>query len=191
MTSNERLLRNLLAFQGLFYMAMNLWALIATPSFLGSMNPQGDVFETRRFAALALIMAIFFLVGAWRQDLLRPASFLGLGSAAAIGLVDLFHLPSMGWTLLWLDLILEVALAAVFVAIIFFRKDQDAPASASDESKGAVPPQATSEEAHDAEPSEDDPTVTGDPVVTAADEGTDVREEIAAGESGDAGTHAK
>jgi tellurite resistance protein TehA-like permease len=183
MTSNERLLRNLLAFQGLFYMAMNLWALVATPSFLGTMNPQGDVFETRRFAALALIMAIFFLVGAWRQDLLRPASFLGLGSAAAIGLVNLFHLPSMGWTLLWLDLMLEVVLAAVFVAIIFFRKDQDVPAAASmtDDAKGPVPPQATSEEVHDAEPSEDDPTVTG----------TDVRDEIAAGESGDAGRHAK
>lgn len=62
-----------------------------------------------------------------RADLLKPASFLGFGSAIAIVLVELFHLPALGWqTLLWLDFVLEVIIAGFFIAYFFFKtKDDD------------------------------------------------------------------
>jgi hypothetical protein len=182
MTPNEQHLRSLLTFQGLFYLAINLWALIATPSFLGYANPQGDLFAARSFAALCLVLAVYFLVGAWRSDLLRPTSFLGLGSSGALALVELFHLPLMGWTILWFDLAIELALAGLYIAVIFFRKEEEKAVVA------AFPPQATADEARDSDALKDDPTLTGDPVVTAADEGTDVRDEIAVAENADEGS---
>lgn len=120
MNPTDRLLRNILTFQGIFYMAMNLWALVATPHFLSYTNAGGNVFEVRSFAALSIVLAIYFIVGAWRADLLRPAAFLGLGSAVAITLVQLFHLPQLGLTLLWLDMIVEIGLAATFITLFFF-----------------------------------------------------------------------
>jgi hypothetical protein len=135
MTSNERTLRNLLVVQGFFYLATNLWALVSTASFLSYANPSGDLFEARSFAALSLVLAIFFLVGAWRKDLLRPASFLGLGSAAAIVLVELFHVPSLGWSLLWVDFFVELGIAGLFITLFFFRHETEevavAPADAT------------------------------------------------------------
>ena len=135
MAHSDQRLRPVLTFQGFFYLAVNLWALLATPHFLSLNNPQANLFEVRSFAALSSVLAIFFLVGSWRTDLLRPASFLGLGSALAIVLVELFHLPALGWTLLWFDLLIEIVLAVTYIVLFFFRteKPDEAPAPAATE----------------------------------------------------------
>lgn len=123
MSPTNRSLRNLLAVQGAFYLAVNVWALVSTRHFLSYSNPEANLFEARSFAALCSILALYFLAGAWRADLQRPAAFLGLGSAVAIGLVELFHLPGLGWSLLWADLFAEVVIAAFYVNILFFHRE--------------------------------------------------------------------
>jgi hypothetical protein len=125
MSSSERNLQYLLGIQGVFYLATNLWALVETRSFLDQTNPNADLFEARSFAALCLVLTMFFFAGLWRRDLLRPAAFLGLGSSAALLLVELFHLPAIGWSLLWLDFFVELALAALYVAVIFFYREEE------------------------------------------------------------------
>lgn len=136
MSQSDRLLQRALTFQGLFYLAVNLWALVATQHFLSYSNPAADFFEARSFAAISIVTAIFFLVGAWRQDLLRPAAFLGLGMAVAMTLVEIFHLPALGWrTILWFDLVLEIILAGLYIFLFFFRREE-APAKAD----ASVPP---------------------------------------------------
>lgn len=124
MTASERRLRAILSIQGLLYLAVNLWALIGTSSFLNQTDLSDDIFGTRRFAALSLIVSIFFLAGVWRKDLLRPASFLGLGSAIAIGLTELFHLPSIGWTILWIDFVAQIVLASFYIMTLFFNAEE-------------------------------------------------------------------
>ncbi len=123
-------LRRTLTAQGAFYLVLNLWALLATGHFLSFANPTGDLFEARSFGALSLVLAVFFLVSAFREDLLRPAAFVGLGSALAIMLVELFHLPALGWSLLWFDLVIEIAFAGVYIAIFFFQDKEKEPESA-------------------------------------------------------------
>lgn len=124
MTASERRLRTILSIQGLLYLAVNLWALIGTSSFLNQTDLSDDIFGARRFAALSLIISIFFLAGVWRKDLLRPASFLGLGSAIAIGLTELFHLPSIGWTILWIDFLAQIVLAGFYIMTLFFNTEE-------------------------------------------------------------------
>ncbi len=131
MTRSDRLLRQVLTFQGVFLLILNLWSLLDTARYLSFANPGGDVFSAQSVSAFGLILAIFFLVGSRRSELLRPAAFLGLGSAAATLLVELFHLPSIGWTLLWFDLAVELALALAYVTLFFFQgKEEEAPIAA-------------------------------------------------------------
>lgn len=132
MQSSDRFLRYLLQFHGLFYLVTGLWALLATAHFLSFTNPAGNIFQAQNFAALSLIVAIYFLVGAWRADLLRPAAFLGLGSASAIALVELFRLPGIGWTLLWFDFVLELVIIALYVVFFFFRERERQPMTVPD-----------------------------------------------------------
>ena len=126
LSSND--LRYVVGFQGVYTLATSLWGLLGTRHFLSLANPSGDLFEARSFAALSIVVSLFFIAGCARKDLLKPASFLGLGCAVAIALVQLFHLPAIGWTLLWIDLLVEIALAAIYVAIFFFLRDEPTPA---------------------------------------------------------------
>lgn len=142
MTQTERLLRYILGMQGMLYLATNLWGLIGTHSFILQTNPLADIFETRRFAALGFVISIFFLAGVWRKDLLKPAAFLGLGSSLAVLLVELFHLPSLGWSLLWIDLLAQAGLAGCFITMFFFRRDdvqEPSPAPAAEPEKAPEP----------------------------------------------------
>lgn len=147
MPSTERFLRLLLAFQGALYIAANVWALIATDHYLSLIHPAGSLLETRELAALSSVMAVFFLAGAWRKDLLKPASFLGLGAALALTVVQLFHLPSVGLTWLLGDFVLELAMAALYIGLIFFQREFEAPkhTAASDE----APPSSMTVSSHD------------------------------------------
>ncbi len=124
MPPSHSLLRRVLTFQGIFLGIVNLWALLVPAHFLSFANPLGTLFQAQSFAALSLVLAIYFLVGAWREDLLRPAAFLGLGSAIAIVLVELFYLPGIGWTLLWFDLIVEASLAGAYITLFFFNRNE-------------------------------------------------------------------
>lgn len=124
MNATDRILRNTLAAQGALYLVTNLWGLVGTRQFLSYTNPNADMFEARSFAALGLVLGLYFLAGAWRKDLLRPAAFLGLGSSVAIALVELFHLPALGWSLLWVDMLAEIAIAALLVNVFFFRSER-------------------------------------------------------------------
>jgi hypothetical protein len=168
MNPSDRLLRNLLTFQGVFYLAVNLWALLATRQFLDVNNPLGDVFEARSFAALSSILAIYFIVGAWRKDLLRPAAFLGLGSASAITLVELFHLFNIGWTYLWIDLIVEIALAIAYITLFFFwrgdeqKEEPKKEESADADTTAAVLPVTDEVESQDAPETATDASADGD-----------------------------
>lgn len=153
MNATDRTLRTMLAVQGAFYLAVNVWALVATRQFLSYSNPAANLFEARAFAALALVLALYFLAGAWRAELRRPAAFLGLGSAVAIALVEMFHLPEVGWSLLWADLVAEVAIAALYVNALFFHREQaigDAVAIAAINT-ASQPEEATQEESDSAE----------------------------------------
>lgn len=147
MSSTDRFLRNILAVQGAFYLAVNLWALVGTRHFLSYNNPGAQIFEARSFAALCLVLALYFLAGAWREGLQRPAAFLGLGSSVAIALVELFHLPEIGWTLLWIDLFTELAFAALYVNILFFHRESPSAVSA------AAKPEEPEERSSSADPS--------------------------------------
>jgi len=144
MTQTERLLRYILSMQGMLYLATSLWGLIGTHSFILQTNPLADPFETRRFAALGLIVAIFFLAGVWRKDLLRPAAFLGLGSSIAILLVELFELPEIGWSLLWIDFLAQAGLAGCYITMFFFRREEapapTEPPATPEPEKEEVPP---------------------------------------------------
>ncbi len=136
MTASERSIRILLAFQGILYLAFGVWALIATASYLEFIHPKGSMLETRELAAVTCVAAVFFIAGAWRKDLMRPAAFLGLGTALALTIVQLFHLPAVGLTWLIGDFVLELVMSALYVAFVFFRRDPEPAPAKSDSASG-------------------------------------------------------
>ncbi len=113
LSAPEGRLRLLALSQSGFYAIVNLWALLFTAQFLSLTNPGGNVFETRRFALLALILAAYIGIAVARKAELRPAIYVGVAAAAGIALLELLHLPWIGMlSLLWLDLAAQVVLLA-------------------------------------------------------------------------------
>lgn len=90
---------------------------------------------------------------------MRPAAFLGLGTALALTIVQLFHLPAIGFTWLIGDFVLELAMSGIYIALFFFWREQEQVADKSDSSSGtenAVAAPAKDQSVRDADGSADD-----------------------------------
>lgn len=73
-------------------------------------------------AALALVLALFFIWGARNKTLLKPAALLAAGTAIAVIIPEAIYLPQMeGVTLFWLDFAEEIVIAVVILTTLFFR----------------------------------------------------------------------
>jgi len=116
----------ILTFQGAYYVFTALWAIAALDHFsrVTGLHAEGldltDRFEMYSIAALALVLGLFFIWGAAKENLQRPAGFLALGSAVAVIVPELIYLPQIGNPILfWLDFAEESVVALLLVYLLF------------------------------------------------------------------------
>ncbi len=118
----NKFIRFVLGFQGLYYLVTGGWAIVSLESFSGFTGHYGDAFEMHSMATLIVALGLFFLWGAANENLARPAGFLALGSAIAVALPELIHLPGENISVLfWLDFAEETSVAAVLAFLLFRR----------------------------------------------------------------------
>lgn len=111
----QKLFRTILFWQGLYYVVTGLWAIVSLESFsvITRHEVHGDAFEMQSIAALAGVLGLFFVWGARRLELRRPAAWLALGSAVAIIVLELVYFSEIRGTLFVPDLFEES-----FVAVL-------------------------------------------------------------------------
>ena len=122
------ILKIALTIQGLYWGLTGLWALIDVDHFsitTGLHTQALDVterFEMISIAALAFVLALFFLWGARNKNLLKPAALLAAGTAIAVIIPEAIYLPQMeGVFLFWLDFVEEIVIASVILFTLYVR----------------------------------------------------------------------
>ena len=120
-----RLLKFILIFQGLYYSLTGLWAIVSLDSFSRITEHRGEPFEMHSIAGMALVIGLFFIWSAFKEELRRPVGFLALGLVLAISIPELVYLPKIGNpTLFWVDFA-EETIVGLFLIFILFNKSRD------------------------------------------------------------------
>jgi hypothetical protein len=83
--------RLLAASQGVFYIATGLWPLVSLSSFVSVTGPKRDVWLLKTTGLLIAALGGVLLLGARRPSPSREAQMAGIGTAAALGSVDLLY----------------------------------------------------------------------------------------------------
>ena len=109
----NRVLRVLLLWQGLYYGVTGIWALVALDSFSQVTGDHGDAFDMHSIAALAVVLGIAFIRGAMGGKHLVFAGWLLLGSAMAVIVPELIYFSEIKGTLFLVDLLEEVSVAVI------------------------------------------------------------------------------
>lgn len=116
----NKILKFVLIFQGLYYSIVGLWVIVSLDSFSRITNHYGDAFDTHAFAALVLVLGLFFIYSATKENLQRPIGFLALGIAIAIIIPEIIYLPQIGNPILfWLDFVEELLIVGILSFLLF------------------------------------------------------------------------
>jgi len=105
------ILKFILIFQGLYYSLTGLWAFFGLESFSRLTGHFGDPFEMRSIAAIAVVLGMAFLAGAYWKEYLKFAAFLVLGSAVAVIIPEVIYFSEIKDTLFIWDLFEEIGVA--------------------------------------------------------------------------------
>ncbi len=120
-----KLLKFVLVFQGLYYSLTGLWAIVSLESFSRATDHYhyGEPFEMHSIAAMALVLGIFLIYGALKEELQRAAGFLGLGFVFAVMIPELLYLPKIGNPFLfWVDFAVEGVIGILLVIGLFAKQ---------------------------------------------------------------------
>ena len=117
MSKNSKLLKAVLIWQGLYYGLTGLWAIVSLETFsLITRHPIEDAFDMHSIAALAVVLGIAFVWGAYDERYRFFAAVLALLSAIAIIVPELFYFSEIKNTLFVPDLA-EETIVAVLLAV--------------------------------------------------------------------------
>jgi hypothetical protein len=87
----DKNLRYLLLFQGIYFGVTALWGLIDIDSFMRITGPKFDIWLVKTVSWLLLVMAISFIVAARSQPFSMPTTVLATLSAACLLGVDVYY----------------------------------------------------------------------------------------------------
>jgi len=119
----DRWRRWLLAGQGAYYVLTGLWPLVHFSSFATVMSQHINPFQAQAFGAVIAVLGGSLMEAARREPPGPFPTLLGAAIASAIALVSLWWLPRLAATsILWIDLVLEVAIAVGL--ILFYPRSQ-------------------------------------------------------------------
>jgi hypothetical protein len=77
--------------QGGYYAVMACWALLHLQGFMRLTGAKSDVWLVKTVAALVLVIGAALLAGAWRGRIGPDLSFIAIGTAGALAIVDVVY----------------------------------------------------------------------------------------------------
>lgn len=114
----DRWRRLLLAVQGGYYVLSGLWPLVHFRSYADAVALRVNPFQAQAFGAVIIVVG-GTLIEATRKEPPGPfPTMLGAATAGALTLISLWWLPRLGTiSILWLDVLVEVAFAVLLVLL--------------------------------------------------------------------------
>ncbi len=114
----DRWRRRVMIAQGIYYVASGLWPLVHFASFADRVAVQINPFQAQTFGAVLVVLGASLIEAARREPPGPYPTLLGAAVAAAIALTGLWWLPRLGTaSVLWIDLVLEVAFAVALILL--------------------------------------------------------------------------
>ena len=102
--------------QGLYYILTGLWPLAHFSSFSRAVALPVNPYQAQVFGAILVVLGAHFIETGRRDAPGSSTTLLGIAIAGAIAVVDMVWLPRLGTvSALWIDLVVEVAIAAALV----------------------------------------------------------------------------
>src|SRR3954468_18916703 len=77
--------------QGIYFLVTGLWPLLHMPSFLAVTGPKVDLWLVKTVGVLVTVVGLVIGVAAYRHNVSAEIVLLAIGSAAALGAVDVIY----------------------------------------------------------------------------------------------------
>jgi hypothetical protein len=87
----ERALVWVAAAQAGYYVVTGVWPILHVRSFMAVTGPKTDVWLVKTVGALIAVVGAALGLAAWRQAVTPEVILLAVGSAAALGFVDVYY----------------------------------------------------------------------------------------------------
>ncbi len=114
----ERWRRTVMIAQGAYYVLAGLWPLVHFSSFSSILAMQVNPFQAQSFGAVLVVVGGNLVEAARREPPGQSPTLLGAAVAGAIAVVSMVWLPRLaGFSGLWVDLVVEVAIAVALVVL--------------------------------------------------------------------------
>ncbi|MCL5958916.1 MAG: hypothetical protein M1358_06275 [Chloroflexi bacterium] len=101
-----------LQFQGIYYLVTGLWPVLHRASFVALVGPKPDVFQLQSTAGLIAVIGGIITAAARAREPGWLPLMLGLGSASALGSVEIAHLRRIRCIFV-LELLVELSIIAL------------------------------------------------------------------------------
>jgi hypothetical protein len=99
--------------QAAYYVVTGIWPIVHMPSFLAVTGPKVDLWLVRTIGALVTVIGATIGLAAWNGRITGEIAFLAVGSAAALGAVDVIYVAKRVIPRIYLaDALAEVILIA-------------------------------------------------------------------------------
>ena len=79
------------AVQGAYYVVTGVWPIVHVRSFMAVTGPKTDVWLVKAVGALVAVVGAAVGLAAWRHAVTPEVALLAVGSAAALGFVDVYY----------------------------------------------------------------------------------------------------
>ncbi len=114
----ERWRRLVMIAQGAYYILAGLWPIVHFSSFSSVVAMQVNPFQAQSFGAVLVVVGGSLVEAARREPPGQFPTLLGAAVAGAIAIVSMVWLPRIvGASGLWIDLVVEVAIAIALVVL--------------------------------------------------------------------------
>jgi uncharacterized membrane protein len=116
----ERLLPWLAGAQAVYFVVTGVWPLVSIRTFMAVTGPKSDIWLVKTVGLLVTVIGAAIGIAAWNDRFTPEVFVLAVGSAAALGAVDVYyHLRGVIARIYLLDAVAEAVLIVAWCVLWF------------------------------------------------------------------------
>lgn len=114
----QQLLIWLAGIQAVYFAITGVWPIVSIRTFMAVTGPKNDIWLVKTVGVLVTVVGVVIGLAAWRGNFSLEVFVLAVGSAAALGFVDVYyHVRGVIPKIYLLDAVAEAVLIAAWVIL--------------------------------------------------------------------------